>query len=139
VVKYLLPFLLVGCSWFEHHDKKESEGPYPEIAAMKAAHCGAVTDPYDHVDKCDASTFVGIYDVFCKRIDIYAHEYPEGQWHRNPEPCYETGESRSEISFESMLGNIWPVWDRGDIEAIEKYLMAKKQKKEVRLCKTKPS
>ena len=27
----------------------------------------------------------------------------------------------------------------GDIEAIEKYLMAKKQKKEVRLCKTKPS
>jgi hypothetical protein len=53
------------------------------------------------------------------RVDIYLHEYEAGEWHRDVEPCY-PDDSRSEISFEGILGALHALHAEQDSAGFER-------------------
>lgn len=105
---------LVSCQWT--HPSKDTENPYDAAKSKREVYLELIDDVYSLVDRCDAVTFVGLFDRYGKRIGLYEHYY-DAHWHRDVEPCY-PDDSRSEISTESMLGVLHALWGRGDRESI---------------------
>jgi hypothetical protein len=117
--KLLLFLLLLPACRHPAQDTKIND--IQKLQEKLSFYCSQDIDPYKLVDRCDGLTFLGLYDAYCKRIDIYAHEYPAGQWHRSIKPCYPK-DSRSEISFESQLGAIHACWARQDAACFKRML-----------------
>lgn len=121
----LLSIILTSCAWFEKHEPSATKNTFEDIKARALTYQSLIKDPYEIADRCDGLTFLGLWDSSVeadKRIDLYKHEYPEGSWHRDIKPCYEVGDSRSEISTESFLGAMRGLWIRKDLKGIKRTL-----------------
>jgi len=116
IVLFVVLFL-TNCAW--EHKGKETINPYDAAKQKRDYYVKTLDDVYSVVDRCDGSTFVGLWDAYGKNIEIYEHEYPEaGKWNRDVETCYPE-DSRSAISTESLLGILHALWARGDKNAIK--------------------
>lgn len=106
-----LIILIAGC---RHREQDAKVSNTDRLKEKLSFYCSQEINPYSFVNRCDGLTFIGLYDAYCKRVDIYRHEYPEGKWNRDVKPCYPK-HSRSAISFESQLGAIHACWSRKDL------------------------
>lgn len=145
----LIYFCLSGC---RHREQDVEVSSLQKLQDKRNFYCSQDIDVYKQVDRCDGLTFIGLYDAYCKQVDIWKHEYEvtyriegstephtkadlekvqygTGKWNRDILPCYDfdvegsgTGNSRSGISFESQLGAMHSIWARKDHAAAKRML-----------------
>jgi len=95
----ILTLLLLSCSY----DKGGSvSSDFRDVKQRAEVYKSLIADPYALTARCDSLTFVGHYNAAAKTVDIYRHEYPQGQWHRSTSLCT-PDDSRSECSKENIL------------------------------------
>lgn len=140
--------LLFGC---KYREQENDVAALDKLKEKRDFYCQQEIDPYKYIDRCDGLTFLGLYDAYCKQIDIYAHEYTAtyhldseppysendiekiklgtGKWNRDIRPCWEfdqdgngNGDSRSGISFESQLGAMIALYHRQDLDGLKRML-----------------
>lgn len=118
-MKYLLiALLLLSCA---KNKPVESKASLEDLQAKRDLYVELIKDPYALVERCDGLTFIGLFDAYGRRVDIYAHEYDnDGVWHRSVQPCYSVGDSRSEVSFEGLLGATHSLLARHDMAGLKR-------------------
>lgn len=77
-------------------------------------------DEYGFVesDKCDSLLLSALISSAGYAVDISAAEDDPGHWYRRPlgyAECYASGESRSTISRDQLLGLYWHIWAHQDL------------------------
>ncbi len=75
-------------------------------------------------EDCDSALFNGLASMALPNINLKAAQVAAGQWHRRPAVlgnCY-PNESKSEISRDMMVGIIWSIWRRRDLQAADDLL-----------------
>ena len=114
----IIPFLVFfSCS---KHESQETVNPYDAVKEKAASYLEQI-DGYSidklFKDRCDSLTFKALGAAFVKDFGVMAHEYAPGEWHRDIVPCY-PDDSRSEISFDGLLGVLHFAWTRQDRELL---------------------
>lgn len=95
----IMTLLLASCS----SDKGGTMSPdFRDVKQRAETYKALITDPYALTSRCDSLTFVGHFNAAAHSVDIYRHEYPQGQWHRSISLCT-PDDSRSECSKENIL------------------------------------
>lgn len=146
----LISLLITSC---HYHDKKVEIDPtkLELLQAKRDFYCSQNIDPYKQVQRCDGLTFIGIYDAYCQKVDIYSHEYTikwkedsvpvykvndiknfenrSGRWNRDVVPCYNfdldgdgKGDSRSGSSLENEISSMLSLFMRRDLDGLERKL-----------------
>lgn len=124
----LVVFLLIGCG--PRHDARE-ETTSSELAERLAAkeslyrdwmaqHAGP--DGFIEHGRCDSTLFSGLVAAVGAPINMEAARAGNGQWYRRslalPE-CYATGQSKSTISRDMLVGVLWWGWRTKNLSAME--------------------
>jgi len=117
----LLTILLLIYSCSKHQDH-ETTNDYPtvdEIAEGYVEQMKGLDDETLFPDRCDRLTFISLASAFIDRRDLSSYEYEDGQWHRHTSPCY-PHDSRSEISFDGLIGVLHHAWTSNDRTLIDR-------------------
>jgi len=117
-MRYLL---LTICLIFFACDKKQEQPTVNSLERVLEKRDFYLSQINKHSDdvlfpaRCDKLTFKGFASAFGADMDISAHEYQPGEWHRDIDLCFPHA-SRSEISFDGLLGVIHHSITKGDSE-----------------------
>jgi len=72
---------------------------------------------------CDGLLWAGLAKAGGVELDLDAFQSDSGELHRRPsKDCYETGDSRSSVSNDMIVGWAWGVYYSKDAKALEKFL-----------------
>lgn len=112
----LLLALLTACGSGERgRDCRVSGGPSVELE--QDVH------GFVEAEKCDSLFLSGLVSSAGYDVDIEAAEGEPGEWFRRPTSypeCWASGESRSTISRDQLLGLYWHIWTHGDLAMAER-------------------
>jgi len=110
-----------SCSYFDKHEDEDTINSIESIKVKRDFYVSLIgTNPRAITTRCDGLTFIGLYDAFGRKINIYDYEYPNGKWNRDIEPCY-PDHSRSEISAEGIFGMLHSMLTRKDRAALDRF------------------
>jgi len=121
-MKHLLLTILLALTSCSKHEGHETTDEYPtvdEIAAGYLEQMKGLDDETLFPDRCDRLTFLSLASGFVSRRDLSSYEYEDGQWHRHTSPCY-PDDSRSEISFDGLIGVLHHAWTSNDRTLIDR-------------------
>jgi len=133
--RLVLILLVSSCGVLTKHEEKKTINDFDRVREKRDLYVSLISDPYELVARCDALTFVGLYDAATTSVDIYKHEYSydhvktyrTGQWNRDVELCYEKdlngdgyNDSRSAISTEGVLGAMHAMLSRNDKDGMRR-------------------
>jgi len=117
LISCLIILHLCGC---ENKEPKSYNFTLESIQAKSDFYCIASPPIEELSNRCDKLTFHGMFDAFCRRSNIYDHEWNPGEWHRDYKECY-PDDSRSEISTEGILSALIAMFERGDYDKIQDF------------------
>ncbi len=126
---FLLALALVGgCSVFKPRHEPAAPKADPGIVLLRQKY--AVTfeallkasDPASHwpsVTDCDGTLWSGLSLAVGEPVNLALAEYAPGEIHRRPTECY-PAESASTVSNDMLLGYLWGMWEKGDLDALQR-------------------
>jgi len=119
-----ISLILFSCSKHEDHDTVNQYDEVNDKAASYLEQMKEYDDDALYPDRCDRLTFVSLSSSFVNSRSLSNFEYAPGEWHRDVSPCYSVGDSRSEISFDGLIGVLHHAWtsnDRTIVDRLVKY------------------
>lgn len=126
ITALLTALLILSCSRHPHNSGTHSV-TLSELAATYAALQHTVSDErgWTNTDGCDALLFNSLRAASGVPVDVGAAEDPNrgGKWYRRPADlpeCFASGESRSSISRDMLLGLTWWIWTHDRVEELER-------------------
>lgn len=128
----LLCLLLVGCGWLPRQ-RHESHRTHSDVSLLRdtAEEYKILlptiqdADGFVYTDHCDSVLFSGLVGAAGVPVKLTAAEDPDkfGRWYRRPTAypeCWATGNSRSTISRDMLLGVVWWAWSNDDLLTLER-------------------
>lgn len=111
---------LAACKRLEHRRDQPAEDAAPTLAERVEIYRAlqpTVSDQrgWTDTDRCDALLWASLRAASGVTVDVTAAQDPEdpGRWFRRPvdlPECFATGESKSTISRDMLLGVLWWAW-----------------------------
>jgi hypothetical protein len=121
-MKPILLTILILLSSCSKHSDHETVDDYPTVDEIGEGYARQIEDySIEELmpDRCDRLTFKSLAASFIDAFDISGHEYQPGEWHRDIAPCY-PDDSRSEVSFDNLIGVLHHAWTSNDRDMIER-------------------
>jgi len=111
--------ILTSCSKHSDHETTDEYPTVDEIAAGYLEQMKGLNDETLFEDACDRLTFLSLASSYVKPFDLSRFEWRSGEWHRNYTLCY-PGSSRSEISFDGLIGVLHYAWTNNDRTLVDR-------------------
>ena len=115
----LITLFLFSCS---QHESTETINPMDRALAKRDFYLEEIKTVNPSLlfsARCDSLTFKALASSFGAHFDISGHEWKSGEWHRDTVKCYPDF-SKSEISFDGILGVLHYIWSKQDFKMLER-------------------
>ena len=111
---------LLACA---KHESEETTNDYLSLKDKRDFYVSEVRgDPYNIVSttRCDTLPFFALASAFGGDLDLGRFEWSDGEWHRHYDPCFEVGDSKSEVSFDGIVAVLNDAVTKKDRELIRR-------------------